>query len=103
VRKVKSLDINTLSPHLFWDVDRSQVDVNKNLSFLVARVLQYGRIDDWRIIYRNVGLERITEVAKEIKGLDDRSMHFIANLTDTPIEKFLCYKLKQSIPPHWNF
>jgi len=103
LKKEKSWDINLLSPHLFWDVDQSRVDVKKHLPLIIGRVMQYGQIDDWKTIQKYVGLDTIAEVAKEIRSLDERSMHFIANLTDTPIEDFLCYKLKQSTPPHWNF
>jgi len=89
-------DINLLSPHLFWDVDRSQVNVKKHLPFIIARVMQYGKIEDWKTLQEKVGLVKIAKVAKELRSLDDKSMHFIANLTDTPIEDFLCYRLKQS-------
>jgi hypothetical protein len=62
--------------------------------------MQYGKIEDWKIIHEMVGLDKIAEVAKELRSLDDKSMHFIANLTDTPIEEFLCYRLKQSTPKY---
>ena len=63
----------------------------------------YWKIEDWKTIQKHVGLNRIAEVAREIRNLDDRSMYFIANLTDTPIEEFLCYRLKPSISQYWNF
>ena len=50
-------DINLLSPHLFWDVDQSKVDVNKHLPLIIGRVMQYGQINDWKTIQKYVGIQ----------------------------------------------
>ena len=42
--------INQLSPVLFWDVDKSQLDMDTYPSFFVQRVLEYGQWSDWNII-----------------------------------------------------
>ncbi len=97
------LNISDLSPHLFWDIDINQLDKNKNSQFIVKRVLQYGLINDWLMIYKHFGLQTIVSVAKQIKDLDDKSLSFISALSKTPKEAFLCYTIKQSMPKHWNF
>lgn len=38
--------INQLSPVLFWDVDRFQLDMDTYPSFFVQRVLEYGQWSD---------------------------------------------------------
>ena len=30
------------SPNLFWDVDASTIDMDKNKRFIIQRVLEYG-------------------------------------------------------------
>ena len=97
------LTVSNLSKHLFWDVDRNDLDLNKNFRFILARVLEYGLINDWILLYKHFGLEKITSEAKEIRNLDDKSLHFIAHLSDTKLQEFRCYTYKQSIPKHWNF
>lgn len=99
----KCVNIQDFSNHLFWDVDRNDFDVDKNFSFLVKRVLEYGVLKDWMLLYNNFGLDKITLEAKKLRSLDTKSMHFIARLSNTSIEEFKCYTLKQSIPGHWNF
>ncbi|WP_428222002.1 DUF6922 domain-containing protein [Gaoshiqia sediminis] len=98
-----TLSVLDLSPHLFWDIDPRGLDIQKDFHFLVGRVLQYGLISDWLFLYKHFGLEKITAEAKQIRDLDDRSVHFIAHLSGSTLNEFKCYTWKQSIPPHWNF
>lgn len=98
-----NLTVSNLSKHLFWDVDRNELDINKNFRFILTRVLEYGLINDWILLYKHFGLEKITSETKKIRNLDDKSLHFIAHLSDTKLQEFRCYTYKQSIPKHWNF
>lgn len=95
--------INDFSPHLFWDVDRNKLDWEKNRSQIVKRVLEYGLLNDWKLIQQYYGVAQIGEICKTLRSLDERSLGFIATITDIPKESFRCYILKQSIPRHWNF
>jgi len=93
--------LSKLSPHLFWDVDRSTVDAVKNKSFIIQRVLEYGFMSDWKVIYALYGISEIANTAVNIKDLDQKSLAFISMLSKIPEEKFLSYTSKQSAPPHW--
>lgn len=95
--------VSKLSPHLFWDVDRDNIDFKKNKKFIIQRVLEYGLLSDWQIIYSYYGMEEIAQTAITIKDLDKKSLAFIALLSDVPKENFLCYISMQSTPQHWNF
>lgn len=101
--KNKNLDIKTLSRHLFWDVDVNTLTFDKNKAFIVKRVLDYGLMKDWDLLYQNLGISEIAKIALNIKDLDPRSLSFISSLSKIPKEKFRCYAFQQSIPPHWNF
>ncbi len=100
---IEQLDISHLSAHLFWDVNPDQIDIETDFRFILSRVLQYGMIRDWVLLVRYAGLERIATEAKEIRSLDDRSLHFIASITGSKLEEFKCYTWKQSIPGHGIF
>ena len=95
--------ITDFSPHLFWDVDRNKLDWKKNKSQIVKRVLEYGLLNDWKLIQHYYGVEQIAETCKNFRSLDERALSFIATLASVPEESFRCYTLKQSIPRHWNF
>lgn len=95
--------IEILSGHLFWDVDRSTVDTNKNSSFIIKKVLQYGTFKDWLILREFYGLDKIIDAAKKIRDLDKKTASFLSLIADIPKNSFVCYTIKQSTPKHWNF
>jgi hypothetical protein len=100
---LKPLDINNLSPHLFWDVDKDSINADENKQFIVRRVLEYGLLSDWVLIYHHYGLDEITSITLQIKDLDAKSLSFISALSKKPKEEFRCFTTKQSTPQHWNF
>ena len=95
--------INTLSNHLFWDVDKSSIDAEVHSKYIITRVLQYGLYEDWTNLRKFYGLEKIVKTAINIKGLDRKTASFLSTIADVPKDKFLCYTTKQSTPKHWYF
>lgn len=101
--QIKTFNINILSPHLFWDVDPSKLDPQRNMNQIIGRVLDYGLISDWNYILQYFGIELIAKVATSLRDLDPKTIAFISVLSGIPKEQFRCYTLTQSIPKHWNF
>jgi hypothetical protein len=99
----KEYNIADFSPHLFWDVDKNNLNWEKNKAQIVKRVIEYGLLYDWKLLQQYYGLNQIGEICKDLRSLDDRSLCFISTLTGIQKESFRCYILKQSIPPHWIF
>jgi len=103
-RKGKSdISIMQFSPHLFWDVDKENIDFTKNKKWLVHRVLEYGLLKDWILINKYYGIEEIAQIAIQLKDLDKKSISFISLLSKIPKEKFLCYNTRQLNPGYLNF
>ena len=97
----KKISINDFSQHLFWDIDRTKLDFEENKQTIIQKVLDYGLMNDWKIIYNYYGIDRIAKTMLNVRDLDEKSMNFIATLSNIPKEKFLCYTTKQSNPQHW--
>lgn len=95
--------ISSLSPHLFWDVDKNKIDLDHDKKMIVQRVMEYGLYKDFQTIRSYYGIKEIGETAMQIKDLDLKTASFISFISKVPQNKFVCYSLKQSIPPHWNF
>ena len=47
--------INKFSEHLFWDIRTGEVDMEKNAPYVVQRVLEYGRLSDWKLLLSYYG------------------------------------------------
>ncbi len=91
------LDINVhqLSDYLFWDIEKNKIDFTKNKKWLIQRVLEYGLLNDWKIIYKHYGIDEIAKMAITMKDIDVKTVSFIALLSNIPKEKFLCYTGKK--------
>ncbi|NJN77776.1 MAG: hypothetical protein HC803_05130 [Saprospiraceae bacterium] len=48
--------VHNLSPHLFWDVDVNEVDLDNHAAFILERVMRYGQLSDWILIKKNIRL-----------------------------------------------
>ena len=85
--KVKSTDF---SKYLFWDTDSTTVDLERNSSYVVQRVLEYGELSDWRLLRAYYGLKRIVEIAKQLRSLDPKALSFLCVVSDTHEEDYRC-------------
>ena len=95
--------VSHFSKHLFWDIDKNELDFERNKKFIIQRVLDYGLINDWQTIYKYYGIKQIGEITTTIRDLDKKSISFIATLSNISKENFLCYTTKQLTPKHWDF
>lgn len=95
--------MHQFSKHLFWDVNRSKLNIDENSSYIIRQVLEYGLIEDWVLIQKYFGIAYIAETAINFRELDKKTLSFISFLSKIPIKKFRCYNYQQSIPKHWNF
>ncbi len=95
--------INSLSPHIFWDVDVQSIDMEKNGVFVLQRVLQYGILKDWVLLKSIMGVDNIKAFAIQLPTLDDVSISFLSNLYKIDKSEFKCYKNKQSNQNYWSY
>jgi len=89
------------SINLFWDADAGELNMEKHASYIIGRVLDYGRWEDWRFIHNYYGLDKIKEISMDIKTLFPESLSFVATVTHTPENQFRCYEQIHSKNPHW--
>ena len=92
-----------LSKHLFWDVDRSKLNFEKDAPMVVQRVLEYGMLEDWIIICDYYGVPRIAEVAMRLRTLEATALTFISTVAKVPLDQFRCYKLRPLNSQHWPY
>ena len=101
--KDKRINISGFSKHLFWDTDRGLLDFEKNRSYIIKQVLEYGLLKDWKMLKEYYGIDKIAETAVTFRELEPKALSFISLLSEISKEKFRCYTTQQSVPRHWNF
>ncbi len=94
--------ISRLSKMLFWDMDMEQADMDKYPRHIIQRVLEYGTLEDWRIIHSYYGLDKIVEECKQMRTLDPICLAFICAKSNTKEEEYRCYHTRQSFQTLWN-
>lgn len=95
--------ISSLSPYLFWDIDLGVFDTEKNSIQLIQRVLEYGQLNDWKLVCDYYGLERIVHDCKLMRTLDPKALSFVCAISDTRKEDYRCYTMKPFTQPHWSY
>ena len=91
------------SSNLFWDINPNDIDIEEHASFIVQRVLEYGRIEDWNYILSYYGISRILSITLQLRSLDSKALAFISAITKTPRENFRCYTTAQLNQQHWDY
>ncbi len=94
--------LQKLSPVLFWDMDKAQIDVRKHAPSIIQRVLEFGTLDDWRLTRDFYGLNFVVECCKQLRALDPVALSFVCAISDTKKENYRCYHFRQSHPTLWN-
>lgn len=100
MKEAQSLE--SLSIHLFWDVDKTGLDWQKDDLFIIGRVLEYGLWPDWETIKAVYGLDHIAEKAVHLRSLDDVTLSFLCLIFNLEPQDFRCYRLKQSGASFWS-
>ena len=86
--------VKQLSSSLFWDVDISEIDDEKNKRFIIQRVLERGTHNDWILINKKYTLQGIVQEAMQMRYLEPKALSYIAIMGNVPKEEFRCYKGK---------
>jgi hypothetical protein len=86
-----------LSRELFWDTPIEGIDPERHAGFIVERVLQRGRWEDWELVRKRYGFERLRELVKGLRDLDPRTQAFCRVVLRLRDEDFRC-----STPRYWH-
>ncbi len=79
--------LQKLSPVLFWDMDKAQIDVDKHAASIIQRVLEFGTLDDWRLTRDFYGLDFVVECCQQLRTLDPVALSFVCAISDTKKRK----------------
>ena len=90
--------LRKMSQVLFWDIDMNEADMDKYPAHFIQRVLEYGTMDDWRLLRSYYGLPKIVEECKQLRTLDPVCLSYICAISHTNPEEYRCYHFRQSNP-----
>ncbi len=92
-----------ISKQAFWDVDFDKIDYEKHDRFVVEKVIERGKHQDFLNILKFYGFKRVKTLALNAVWLSDSSINFCCTLFHVNPTDFKCYEKKQLNRAHWNF
>ena len=91
------------SEHLFWDINILDLDMNRHKSYVLGRVLEFGKLNDWKLIRKYYGLAEIKQIGINMRLMSPQALSFLSLITHTPENQFRCYTMLQSPNRPWYF
>ena len=82
---------------LFWDCDPKALDSRKHRKFIIARVLNRGRMSDWRSLKQLYSDEELRHEVVGLRDLNPKALAFCSIYFDIPKETFRCFTKTPSL------
>ena len=91
------------SENLFWDINLNDLDMEQHKTYVLGRVLEFGKLSDWKLIRNYYGLDEIKCIGIEMRIMSPQALSFLSLITHTPENQFRCYTMLQSPNLPWHF
>ncbi len=85
-------DLLPLRPSLFWEKRLERLDFQKDVQFIIGRVLDFGNLEDWKAVKNFYGMEKIKEAVQKHIFSNPRDANFWAVVFNIPLNKLKCAK-----------
>jgi len=94
-----------LDKKIFWDVELKNNDIQKNSSFIIGRILEYGDENDIRWMLKNFKIFQIKKILSTKKNISIKSARYWASIFGMPQNKILCLKTsyRKMRKSHWPY
>lgn len=95
--------IEQLNPVYFWDTDFKQLDVWLSKRLIIERVINFGNLQEIKLVKEFYGLTEIQSTLCNLNYLDPKTLNFSSLYFHIPKTKFKCYTRKQLTNQHWSY
>lgn len=65
-----------INPALLWEYDWEKIDIEKSAALIIERVIQRGRLSDWRAMVSFFGKAACRQVAQKSRQLSRKDQAF---------------------------
>ncbi len=92
-----------IAQRLFWDVDASSIDYDRDSLLVMERVLNFGNWEDVTAIIRYYGRAKMKEEVVKMADLKKDVLSFLCVLLQLSPQDFTCYNRRQFQPHYWHY
>ena len=94
--------VNNISKLAFWDVNFEILDFEKDKTFIIDKVINYGGLADFKALIEFYGTTKIKQEIVKAPYFSKEVLSFICFYFNLKKEDFICYNRRQLMPQHWN-
>jgi len=99
----ETISASDFSSHLFWDVEVSSVDLEKNRAWMVRRVLEKGFLADWQLLQKRYSKDELRDAVSSLRSLEKKATSFACVVLDLDPTQLRCFINRQSHATPWNY
>jgi hypothetical protein len=99
---VSNISANNFSPHLFWDIDKENLDFQHSKSQIIYQVVEFGFRKDWEVLKTLYSRDDIAREVVNFRNLDKTTLAFLSVFLQLDKSEFRCYRDKPSAASFWN-
>lgn len=92
-----------LPRELFWDVSPEKLEVDRHAALIIRRVVELGRLEDWRRVRTHYGDERMIQVATGLRDLSPQGVSLCCAAFNIKRENFRCCTARPFPPSPWIY
>ena len=92
-----------LSRNIFWDTKYDSINWDKNMPYVIDRVLHYGTLKDWKQVLAYYGREEVKKAILNMRYLDKQVLSYCSVYFNVPKEQFRCYNTEASLKKQWDY
>lgn len=82
--------LDQLSPGLFWDTRRENIDPERHARAIIQRVVERGTLAEWKVTRKHYGDEKMRSVVTSLRWLSPRDVAFCCVAFGLTKEDFRC-------------
>ncbi|OGZ78202.1 MAG: hypothetical protein A2528_00065 [Candidatus Staskawiczbacteria bacterium RIFOXYD2_FULL_37_9] len=97
--------MDNVDKKIFWDVNLENSEIQKNASFIIGRILEYGNENDIKWMLKNFKISQIKKILSTKKNISIKSARYWSSFFDVPKNKILCLKMsyQKMRKSHWPY
>lgn len=89
----------------FWDVNFSELNLEKNREYIAERILEYGDVKAVRWMLKHIPRIVVRRVLQRSRGFSPRTINFWSLVFDIDRNKILCFQksYQKMQKAHWQY
>ena len=92
-----------MNKRLFWDVNTEKLNLEKDICFILERILNAGTYENFKEIIELYGYNKLKNKVVKSNNLSNKALNFASFFFSISKNQFKCYSKKLLNRELWNY